>query len=71
MIYVAEVKDQSGKALPMEELAQVVKDLRKIVAADHGVAFSNVCLLRQKSVPKTTSGKIARSWCRKAFLEVE
>merc|ERR1711871_612198 len=69
VIYVAEVKDQSGQALPMEELAQIVKDLRKIVAADHGVAFSNVCLLRQKSVPKTTSGKIARSWCRKAFLE--
>ena len=25
-------------------------------------------LLRPKTIPKTTSGKIARSWCRKAYL---
>ena len=26
-------------------------------------------LLKSKTIPKTTSGKIARSWCRRAYLE--
>lgn len=28
-----------------------------------------VCLLQTRSVPKTTSGKIARSWCKRGLLE--
>ena len=27
-----------------------------------------ICLLAPRSISKTTSGKIARAWCRKAFI---
>jgi hypothetical protein len=40
-----------------------------VVSSHHGLALSTVCLLKTRSVPKTTSGKIARSWCRRGFLE--
>jgi hypothetical protein len=35
---------------------------------DHSLSLSSIVLLRPKTIPKTTSGKIARSWCRKAYL---
>lgn len=34
---------------------------------EHGVSLSSICLLTPRTIPKTTSGKIARSWCRRAF----
>ena len=42
---------------------------REVVSAQHGLSLSVVCLLETRSVPKTTSGKIARAWCRRGFLE--
>lgn len=53
-------------AAKYESIARAVKD---VVSANHGLALSCVCLLKTRSVPKTTSGKIARSWCRRAFQE--
>lgn len=35
---------------------------------EHSLAVSQIILLKPKTVPKTTSGKIARAWCRKGFL---
>ena len=43
--------------------------IRLLVASEHGVALSTICLIKTRTIPKTTSGKIARSWCRKALLE--
>ena len=34
-----------------------------------GVALSSLVLIQERTVPKTTSGKIARAWARKAFLQ--
>lgn len=31
--------------------------------------LTSVILLRTRTIPKTTSGKIARSWCRKGYQE--
>ena len=31
--------------------------------------ISSVILLKTRTIPKTTSGKIARSWCRRGYLE--
>lgn len=39
------------------------------MSAHHGLALSVVCLLKTRSIPKTTSGKIARAWCRRALQE--
>lgn len=49
--------------------AEIARAVRDIISTNHGLALSTVCLLRTRSIPKTTSGKIARSWCRRGFLE--
>jgi hypothetical protein len=46
-----------------------VKSIRSAISAQHGLALSTVCLLKTRSIPKTTSGKIARAWCRRGFVE--
>lgn len=48
---------------------EIAKAIRDIVSSSHGLALTCVCLLKTRSIPKTTSGKIARSWCRRGFLE--
>lgn len=65
VIYVVEVKEGT-KA---NEYDSIIDKCRVTVSSDHGVALSCICLLKDRSIPKTTSGKIARSWCKKAFTE--
>jgi hypothetical protein len=31
--------------------------------------LTSVVLLKTRTIPKTTSGKIARSWCRRGYQE--
>lgn len=47
-------------------ITQCCKD---VISQHHGLAITSICLLKTRSIPKTTSGKIARAWCRKAFLD--
>eukprot|EP00596_Hydrurales_sp_CCMP1899_P000880 CAMPEP_0119049522 /NCGR_PEP_ID=MMETSP1177-20130426/65205_1 /TAXON_ID=2985 /ORGANISM="Ochromonas sp, Strain CCMP1899" /LENGTH=305 /DNA_ID=CAMNT_0007026897 /DNA_START=996 /DNA_END=1910 /DNA_ORIENTATION=+ len=67
VVYVAEVveKVQSDSIL----LAGLVASVRQAVSSEHGLTLSAVLLLKTRSVPKTTSGKIARTWCRRGFIE--
>jgi hypothetical protein len=46
----------------------IVNSVKGAISQEHSLTVSEIVLLKPKSVPKTTSGKIARSWCRKAFL---
>ena len=32
------------------------------------MGIASIVLVRPRTIPKTTSGKIARSWCRKAYI---
>lgn len=48
---------------------EVARAIRDSVSTSHGLALSFVCLLQTRSIPKTTSGKIARAWCRRGFVE--
>jgi acyl carrier protein len=50
-------------------LDSIAQRARQCIASEHGLALSSLCLLECRSIPKTTSGKIARSWCRRAFLD--
>ena len=43
--------------------------MRDVVSTHHGLGLTCVCLLKPRTVPKTTSGKIARAWCRRGFVE--
>lgn len=63
--YVAELKDNINSNL----YPDIVKRIREVVSQEHGLSIRIVCLLRTRTVPKTTSGKIARSWCRRGLMD--
>ena len=66
---VAEVREGSGYDTSEASLDALIKTVREKIALDHGVGLSTVVILKIRTIAKTTSGKIARSWCKKAFLE--
>lgn len=65
---VVELRKVPDKA----ELQQVCDSLADLVRAsinqEHSLGISQIVFLETKTVPKTSSGKIARAWCRKSFL---
>eukprot|EP00599_Poterioochromonas_sp_BG-1_P008595 CAMPEP_0173151084 /NCGR_PEP_ID=MMETSP1105-20130129/11362_1 /TAXON_ID=2985 /ORGANISM="Ochromonas sp., Strain BG-1" /LENGTH=837 /DNA_ID=CAMNT_0014066377 /DNA_START=89 /DNA_END=2602 /DNA_ORIENTATION=+ len=65
VIYIAEVKE----GVTSGQFDYIVQLCRELVSIEHGIGLKTVCLLETRTIPKTTSGKIARAWCRKAFLE--
>jgi 8-amino-7-oxononanoate synthase/acyl carrier protein len=50
------------------EAEDAIAAIRRRVDHEHGLAVDAVVMLRAGSVPKTSSGKIQRRACRKAFL---
>jgi acyl-CoA synthetase (AMP-forming)/AMP-acid ligase II/acyl carrier protein len=68
VVYVAELKDVPS-VNKKELYTTIVRRCREVVASEHGLSLRTVCLLTPRSIPKTTSGKIARSWCRRGLME--
>ncbi len=60
---VAELRESR----PSPELEQLAKKLRLRVSAEHGVLPYVVVLIKDRSIPKTTSGKISRYRVRAAL----
>src|SRR5689334_7470178 len=52
-----------------EELNTIAAAIRREVMKSEGVHVGTVALLNARTVPKTTSGKVRRSTCRKFWLE--
>ena len=48
---------------------ETIQAIIQAVASEYGIYVACVCLLEQRTILKTTSGKIARNANRKAFLE--
>jgi len=46
----------------------IVDGIRSAINQEHSLSISEILLLQTRSVPKTSSGKIARAWCRKGYL---
>ena len=63
--YIAEVKEDVSS----KQLSSIIESCKLAITSAHGVSVTSICLLKTRSIPKTTSGKIARSWCRRAFLD--
>ncbi|MET8846903.1 amino acid adenylation domain-containing protein [Amycolatopsis sp. NPDC004625] len=59
---------QGPKPWPLDEIAAAV---RTAVLAGHGVAVSRIVLLGKGGLPKTSSGKVRRSECRRALAAGE
>ena len=52
------------------DLEDVAREIRSVVASEHGIAVE-VVLVDRKSVPKTSSGKLQRAACRASFERSE
>ncbi len=65
LVIVAERNTGSSKVEP----APVADTVRAAIARRHGVTVRDVLLVPAGSIPRTSSGKIARRACRSAYLE--
>jgi acyl-CoA synthetase (AMP-forming)/AMP-acid ligase II len=45
----------------------LANQVRSLINQDHSIGISVIAVLKPRTVPKTSSGKIARSWCRKGY----
>lgn len=66
LVIAYEVERSMRKSLDIDEIAQSVA---WVVARDHYVSLYAIVLLKPGSLPKTSSGKIQRTLCRRMFLE--
>ena len=46
----------------------IVADIREAIASEHGLQVSHVLLIKPRTLPRTTSGKVRRSMCRDLML---
>ncbi|MGY2061487.1 hypothetical protein ACW9HQ_41995, partial [Nocardia gipuzkoensis] len=63
-VIAAEVKSDDPA-----RLAEIEDAIRAAVSAEHAVTLAAVVLLRPRTIPKTSSGKIQRQACRVGYLE--
>jgi len=42
--------------------------IREAVSRNHDVSTHAICLIKQATIPRTSSGKIQRHLCRKQYL---
>ncbi|HEX9840752.1 MAG TPA: amino acid adenylation domain-containing protein [Anaerolineales bacterium] len=65
LVIVQEVTRQHRKT----DLIEVVSAIRQAVAEKHDLQIFAIVLVKPMSIPKTSSGKIQRQACKKAFVE--
>jgi len=66
LVYAAEV---SCTKISADIATGLIDRIRAEVSRVHGVSPSVILLLEPRTIPKTTSGKIARQWARRAYLD--
>ena len=67
LVVLQEAHRQSSK----EERSEAIRHVRRAVANEHELDVHAVVLIRQASLPRTTSGKVQRHLCRDKFLNEE
>jgi len=65
---VVELRDVPHKQELVSVCNSIIQNLQSAIKREHSLQMSHFVLLKPRTIPKTTSGKIARAWCRKAFL---
>lgn len=66
IVVVAELKEDELNGFDYESASNVIYEA---IAREHGVQLSVLDFIKSRSIPKTTSGKVARRWVKKAYLE--
>ena len=65
MVLVQELPEQTTQ----EERAALAKSIRQKISEKHGIDVYAVVFSKQGSIPRTASGKLQRSVCKKQYLE--
>ncbi len=65
------VQEVSRRTAQEPDFSKLLARIRRAVAEEHGIEVHAVCLVRQGSVGKTSSGKLQRGLCRTRFLAGE
>ncbi|KAL3907229.1 MAG: hypothetical protein SGILL_008956, partial [Bacillariaceae sp.] len=66
---VMELRDVPSGKIEIQKVCDPLADLvRSSINQEHSLGVTQILFLKTKTVPKTSSGKIARAWCRKGFL---
>ena len=60
---------QVREGVSSDQLAATLDACRHAISSDHGVALQSMILVKTRTIDKTTSGKIARAWCRRSYLQ--
>lgn len=47
---------------------QLANTMKAAINVEHSLGLEQIVFLKPRTVPKTSSGKIARAWCRKGFI---
>ncbi|CAG8778618.1 5949_t:CDS:2, partial [Acaulospora morrowiae] len=66
LIVLAEIRNQ--KEVRPEHLQLIVDEISRVVPAKHGLSAQRIIILKQHSLPKTTSGKLQRSKTKEMLL---
>jgi acyl-CoA synthetase (AMP-forming)/AMP-acid ligase II/acyl carrier protein len=66
LVVVQEVRRSALRSL---DTAEVFRAISSAVSRGHGLQTHSIVLIRPGSLPKTTSGKVQRKPCTRAFLE--
>lgn len=61
---VMELKEVKNQGL----CQALATSIRSAINQEHSLGINELVFIEPRTIPKTSSGKIARSWCRKAFL---
>ena len=62
---MAELREHESKA----ECARIVEGMKAACAKEQGVQVGIIYLIKDRTIPITTSGKIARRWCKRSYDE--
>ena len=66
---VMELKQVPASHKEIESLCSpLAKSIRSAINQEHSLGISSIAFLKTRTVPKTSSGKIARAWCRKGYI---
>jgi acyl-CoA synthetase (AMP-forming)/AMP-acid ligase II/acyl carrier protein len=66
---IMELRDIPNGSVEIQKVCDpLANQVRSAINQEHSLGIAQILFLKTKTVPKTSSGKIARAWCRKGFL---
>ena len=66
---VMELKEVPSSQTEIDRVGiQLANTIKAAINSEHSLSLAQIIFLKPRTVPKTSSGKIARAWCRKGFL---